>query len=384
MIRSLLSLVTALGLIGVAVGQTAPPAGNWKPITKWHSVASSDQAQKIGNGVRRCVSRMIRADNGGSGFSWLYKSSRSDIEFRALQAMALMAAQRYLAKSSEHPNADAALFRAAQLAIDDGMNGAIKPVMPEYWQTIEKDSTVQDRDPYKPGEPETLQQVSSRLSLGAKNYGVGVLLMALEHHFGGGRHYPFDSTKLVRDRSARSVVPLTSRAKLGIARLTALLLVRNARGTDLKAEFEAPLAKGALWGNYDRLGEDVKSSCFSESSSAIMGLRAALSLGVADFEEDAFKFGLSDPAILLEKKEFLKRLSDVLVHSVLCVVDARAGVTDPGDATGILGFDGIRQVDSGRAAEVGAADAWGDICFYDTRYMRSAAGNRIFQVWYDT
>src|SRR5262249_4963974 len=121
-------------------------------------------------------------------------------------------------------------------------------------------------------------------------------------------------------------------------------------------------------------------SCFSKSGTAAMGLNAALTnLDLLRFDPAAFEF---DAGQQLTRDKFLQRLSDVLIHCLLCTT--RIGTAgDPAGSIGVLGVEKYREREPERWKKIagkGILDRDVDASKYRAVYATDERGRRLLGV----
>ena len=384
-IRGTIVILFAVTLLILA--SSAPMAQTptkWESVLKWREVETKDQEKETAKAVRRIVEQIIEPADKPKDASWKRSapSKACELEFRALQALALMQALPFLAEGGEV--SDRKLFESAKALSRTAVNKVLEDSLPEYWETVKEMATAKEGDPYDPSSAWTVREKLYT----DRAYSIPVLLMCLEYYFAGGLEIAYEKGRHRTDRPARPSFRPIGRAELGIARLTALLLmpgVSSVAGEDKYSTqvFDVPLKGGAIW-QYRLLGAAPDLSCCHKSGFAMMGLRAALNLGLLEFDEKAFKFPFDGKAPLGQER-FRNRLADVLTHCVLTILSVPNELTDAKNSIGVTGFESYKRLDASRTEKVPAISDGSrsiDLSKYRALYGSNAGGRRILSVEY--
>jgi hypothetical protein len=298
--------------------------------------------------------------------------------WKAIQSLALMQALPYLDGTTDPKYQE---VRKVAGALSDDV---IRIALPEYWEEFgPKGSDGKLRTPA--GADRSVLKVRDALEPDMTTYALSVILMMIEYRLAGGLDAPAGSALPGRgagaDRSGRLSVPAPPSARKGVAHLAAGLLAQKG-----VAEFPVTPQPGALWG-YNTFGSGgIAGTCYSQSSSAVFGLRAAWNvLGPPDTLDPALlPFDIADGDHKVDAANYRNAWADALFHSFLYTTEIPhpTGLVKPEDVLGVTGADGFGDIPPEKRTQASLPSPLPDVSRYRTSYL--AAGQTTFyQIAYD-
>jgi hypothetical protein len=327
---------------GAATQPAAKP--DWSRVIDWREPIDAKHRTLLGEGIKLRTRAVLEL---------AVPASRQCLEMEALQAAALMQALPFLAQGGAAD--DPKLFAAAKSGALSRAKKVMDRLLPEYAVKQKAIMSI-------PKLAEAIPATSS--------YRVPMVLIMLENFFAGSTAQVYEKQPDTGDRPFRPAFVPPLDAQRGIARLAWLLLINGAPGKQLP--------EGCLW-EYSGFAPSPEKTCFSKSGTVVIGLRAALNLGVADYPEAAFAFDIDGQGTKCSRKQFRDRLADVLTHCVLTTVRLPENPADDKAAIGIVGFDLYRKFDT-RRLEKAAPGPSLDVTQYRTVYATSDKGERLVSV----
>jgi hypothetical protein len=381
----LLVLVLPAALLGLSEAQPdrsaaqpdakPEPKPTWETALDWQPAVDEETQTKID---RRVVELALKLDAQAAALKAASVADRVKFGRLCVLTLALMQALPHLARQGTKEQ-----FNKVRTTAEDLVRVVLTRVLPE---TVDR----------RPEASLTVAKLrDAHLDAGHQNYHVPILLMVIEFFYAGGLDVKYGS-EVPRDldRGAGPTFRPPLAAQIGIVRLTALLLSNT--GPMNRLQIDAPLNDFSLW-SYQTLGFARDATCYSKSSTAVMGLRAAVNLGLLDFEPAAFALGLVDfenrtfvsdllGATNTAPANFRQRLTDVLFHAVLCVAEVENEKEDPKNPqiprTGYVGPEAFRRADRTYAGVPAATiqDRVIDVARYRTVYANDRKGGLLCRV----
>lgn len=364
----------AIVMFAAASACAAGPAPTWTNVTPWgRPVSGPQQARSAARIVQ--FAAIVLQDSSEAKFAE-QRHMNSD-GYRAMQALALMQALPYLNDTTSPKYADVKQ-RAAELS-----NGVIQRTMPEFWKELEPSSPKLVPDVM--GEKSYL----SGTDVGRKNYATPIILMMVEYRLAGGLQVaPLKQTTPSNapaasqpyDRSGRIGLNPSLAAKQGIARMMCGVL---ASGEEFPPKEIQPKS---LW-EYTSFGLGPEKTCYSKSSTAVFGLRAAWNMAGSplEFPPEAFKFSYNGTG-QISRENLVDALADALFQSVLCTteVEVLGGALNSDQRLGLVGQDAYQALFAEKKVSRNPAEVFAepfDVLKYRTLHAVND-GRPIYRIQY--
>ncbi len=361
-LSAVLALLPLSALLSAQKETPAAPA--WKNITDWTDPSPKELQEKIRNRIGELVAKIevnplpVTVKVGGKD-----EERWDNVGYLAVKGLALLQAL---------PHLDEKQHAIAKNGVNAAFKRIAEVVYPEYYPEHINRKDAPSLSPsvlslrwrlmrgrnysasWKPGSPPDLSDTERPTKGGEAvgvNYAVPFILLLTEMIASGGLNAkPYGQDNPEDDRAARPFFkPASAKLRLGIARLTCLLLADGAdqgetpRESD-KAEIHTALKAGSLH-SYNFLGRSPAETCLSKSSTAMFGLRAAFNLGVMDYEKEAFLFHFANQPVT--KQHFRDRFNDALWHALFILTELNnpeiGDISEP-DHVGVLGAEGLSRL----------------------------------------
>jgi hypothetical protein len=322
------------------------------PIIDWEEPLPDKERREIREAIWMLAQQRLAAEV----TEFRYECVRTAALLQAMPELAAYAAAKATAEGKPKKPLSAEEFgKQVTSHVRNHIKKVLERVLPEYWQCYlapkEKRKELWLINP-KAKEIRTVRTVREIIDGDGERfkglehleprgsvlmYEVPFALMCIEYYFAGMTELePGLEPRLDRDRRAQPIIRLPELAQLGVARLVDILLSADptAAGKEEEGQRTAPQT-GYLW-EYRSFANSE--SCMSKSGAVVMGLRAAVNMGLLDFGPSAFayRYRKEDPSLYVEndtpqkfrdrladrKARFRYRLWDVLFHATVTLADS--------------------------------------------------------------